>query len=71
MMASMEKYKDSCKPAVVADSEFTPPTDVTFQDMSKMMMPQTTGASGAGGYAVPSQYQQYMQKNQQKAPQGY
>ncbi len=75
MMAAMEKYKNSCKPAVVADSEFTPPTDVTFQDMSKMMQPQVTLPAGAkgttGGYAVPSQYQQYMQQNQQKTPQGY
>lgn len=66
MMASLEKYKNSCKPSVVADSLFTPPSDVTFQDMSKMM---PTGAA-SGSYAVPTNYQQYMQQYQQKYPQG-
>ncbi len=36
-MAQIEKYKDACKPATVADSLFVPPTDVTFQDLSSMM----------------------------------
>ncbi|OGK19531.1 hypothetical protein A2866_00150 [Candidatus Roizmanbacteria bacterium RIFCSPHIGHO2_01_FULL_39_8] len=55
LLAQMEKYKDACKPAVVADSLFTPPTDVKFQDMSavqKQMMeqlsktPEQNGQSG-------------------------
>lgn len=33
----IEKYKDSCKVATVEDSYFTPPTDVKFQDMSKLL----------------------------------
>jgi len=33
----LEKFKESCKTAVVADSMFVPPTDVTFQDLSKIM----------------------------------
>ncbi len=37
ILAGMEKFKDSCKPAVVADSVFTPPIDVTFTDYSEMM----------------------------------
>lgn len=37
ILAQIEKYKDACKPATVADSLFVPPTDVTFQDFSKMM----------------------------------
>ena len=36
-LAELEKYKDSCKPTVVADSMFVPPADVKFQDLSKMM----------------------------------
>lgn len=36
-MAAMEKYKESCKTAVVDDTMFTPPSTVTFQDYSKMM----------------------------------
>lgn len=71
MIATMEKYKNSCKPAVVADTLFTQPSDVTFQDMSKIMQPQTTLPTGM---AVPSSYQQYMhqyQQNSQQTPKGY
>lgn len=38
-LKELEQYKDSCKPAVVSDSIFTVPTDVTFTDYSKMMQP--------------------------------
>lgn len=34
VLAGIEKYKDSCKTEVVADSFFVPPADVKFQDMS-------------------------------------
>ncbi|MFA6017115.1 MAG: hypothetical protein WC744_03445 [Patescibacteria group bacterium] len=34
VLAEIEKYKDSCKTEVIADSFFVPPTDVKFQDMS-------------------------------------
>ncbi|MEK7097188.1 MAG: hypothetical protein AAB859_02605 [Patescibacteria group bacterium] len=34
VLAEIEKYKDSCKTEVIADSFFTPPVDVKFQDMS-------------------------------------
>lgn len=34
VLAGIEKYKDSCKTEVVADSFFVPPVDVKFQDMS-------------------------------------
>lgn len=37
VIEGIERYKDSCKPAVVSDSLFTPPTDVKFQDFSQMM----------------------------------
>lgn len=33
----INKYKDSCKVATVADSYFVPPTDVNFQDMTKFL----------------------------------
>ena len=33
----IDQYKDSCKVATVADSYFTAPTDVNFQDMSKLL----------------------------------
>jgi len=34
LLAGIEKYKDSCKTEIIADSFFTPPADVKFQDMS-------------------------------------
>lgn len=33
----IDKYKDSCKMATVEDSYFETPSDVTFQDMSKLL----------------------------------
>ena len=35
VIKEIEKYKDSCSQAVVADSMFNPPADVTFSDLSK------------------------------------
>lgn len=37
MLAMLEKFKDKCKPAVVGDDLFTPPSNVKFTDFSKMM----------------------------------
>jgi hypothetical protein len=37
IIKDLEEYKDKCKASVVSDSLFTPPADVDFQDMSKMM----------------------------------
>jgi len=42
LMKSLEEYKDACKPGVVSDSLFNPPSDVTFTDMNSMMK-QNTG----------------------------
>ena len=36
ILETIEKYKDACKPEVVADSMFSVPTDVKFQDMSAL-----------------------------------
>lgn len=33
----IDKYKDSCKAGIVEDSYFSEPSDVNFQDMSKMI----------------------------------
>lgn len=44
MIDNLEKYKDSCKPGVVPDDLFVPPSDVKFTDFSKMM--PKAGASG-------------------------
>ena len=33
----IDKYKDSCKTAVIEDSYFSEPKDVKFQDMSKLL----------------------------------
>lgn len=47
IMNSLEQYKDSCKPAVVSDSLFTPPANVKFQDFSQLMKVPTGAAGGA------------------------
>ncbi len=62
MLSAIDKYKDSCKPSVVSDSLFTPPTSVEFTDFSKMMeglqgIPGATGAGTGGNPAVIDQDQ--------------
>ncbi|MBI5044769.1 MAG: hypothetical protein HZC02_02485 [Candidatus Levybacteria bacterium] len=44
--AQLDKFRQNCKPATVADALFTPPSDVTFTDLSKAMksIPSITGA---------------------------
>lgn len=44
LIKDLEAYKNDCKPSVVSDSLFTPPTDVEFTDLSEMMK------SGKGYY---------------------
>jgi len=46
-LAMIEKFKDSCKPGTVADSLFTPPTDIKFNDFSNMMKQFTQPTGGA------------------------
>lgn len=65
VMADLEKYKDACKPAVVSDSLFTPPADVTFTDLSQMMKPATGTGSSAAPSMDPEKMQELMQKYQQ------
>lgn len=53
-IANLEKYKESCKAGVIADSMFTPPANVKFQDMSSMIK----NAMPSGTKAMPSGYDQ-------------
>ena len=59
IMETMEQYKESCKPAVVADSLFTPPANITFQDFSQMMQQAAPGAAGTNP-APTIDYSQYL-----------
>ena len=46
LLDTMEKYKNDCKPSVVADSLFTPPTNVKFTDYSELFKPPVANPSG-------------------------
>lgn len=70
MIAAFERYRQNCKPAVVADALFVPPTGVTFQDLSKMMPSGTvrpSGAQVAPSGMSPEQFQQLQKQYQQKS----
>jgi hypothetical protein len=60
-MADLEKYKESCKTAVVSDSLFTPPSDVQFQDYSQMMQQVQQLPTGGAGMSE-EQVKQYMEQ---------
>lgn len=45
VMSGLEKFKDSCKPAIIADSLFVPPADVKFTDLSQIMKAIPTGGA--------------------------
>lgn len=74
MMGSLEKFKESCKPATVDDALFVKPSDVTFQDLSKMMpsgMSKISGAPAAPSGMSQEQIQQMQKQMIQKyAPTG-
>ncbi len=59
VMGTLEKFKDSCKPAVVSDSMFSPPAEVQFKDFSEMMKAPT-------GSPMPTYDQSQMQQNIQQ-----
>lgn len=66
-MNSLEQYRQHCKVATVADNLFALPANVKFSDASQMMkgLPTnvpTSSSTSTGGYAVPTQYQQYLPK---------
>jgi hypothetical protein len=68
MIEQLEKFKESCKPSTVADALFVPPTNVTFQDLSKMMpsgamMPKTSPVpSGMSQEQIQQMQKQMMDK---------
>ena len=45
MVDSIEKYRQNCKNATVADSVFTPPANVKFSSITDMMKGTPTGAA--------------------------
>lgn len=47
VLTALDKFKDSCKPATVADSLFTPPSEIKFTDFSNMMKQFTQPTGGA------------------------
>jgi hypothetical protein len=63
ILATIEKYKDACKPEVVADSMFTVPTDVKFQDMSALQKEMMKGLPQAPqGEGDSQDYQKYLEE---------
>lgn len=62
LMAGLEKYKESCKPAVVSDDLFNIPSDVKFQDFSQMMKDAQKAMPSAMPSIDQSQYQQYLKQ---------
>ncbi len=69
-MEALEKYKDSCKPSVVPDSLFTPPSNVQFQDYSQMMqqMKQMMPTGGAMQQQMNQQEMEQMMQQYQTQP---
>lgn len=63
VMQNLEKYKQYCKPAVVSDSLFVPPTDVKFTDYTKMMQNSVkvvpSGTTGMSEEQIKIMMQQY------------
>lgn len=70
-LAMLEKFKDACKVAVVADSLFVPPTDVKFTDMSQMMKQMMPSGAPSGAPTGMSQEQVKQMMQQYGAPTGY
>lgn len=64
VVESLEKFKKSCKTAVVADSLFTPPADVKFTDISAMMK-KVAVPSGVTGAMTEEQVKALQEKYQQ------
>lgn len=59
-LAMLEKFKDSCKVASVADSLFVPPADVKFTDASEMMKQIPSGIpSGMSQQDIQNVMQRY------------
>lgn len=65
ILEAMEKFKDSCKPAVVDEALFATPTDVTFRELSKLMMPISSpeGSKTMDPEQIQKMMQQYAPNN--------
>lgn len=59
-LQNLEKFKQYCKAAPVADSEFVIPSDVKFTDETQMMKALPSGSPTGANYQ--QQMQQYMQQ---------
>lgn len=57
-LQNLEKYKQYCKTAAVADDLFDIPADIKFTDTTQMMRLSPTGSAGS----YQQQMQQYMQQ---------
>lgn len=66
-LAELDKYKDSCKPAVVADSMFVPPADIKFQDLTQMMkqVPSVAPTASVDPEQVKKMIEQYSKEGNQ------
>lgn len=60
-VATMEKYKESCRPATVSDAHFTAPSDVKFTDLSSLMQGAKPNTSG-----VPAMTEEQMKALQEQ-----
>lgn len=65
VIESLEKFKQQCKPATVADSLFTPPADVKFTDLSEMMKSGSTGTQSGVGTAMTEEQLKKLQEQYQ------
>ncbi len=63
-LEDLEKFKDSCKPAVVDDGLFVPPADVKFQDLTQMMqqLPSAAPAASVDPEQVKKLMEQYSEE---------
>lgn len=61
MIDAIEKYRDQCKTAAVADSVFVPPANVKFSSMNDMMQAKPSGDAMPSGMSK-EQMEEMMKK---------
>lgn len=69
VVSGLEQNKDACKPSMVGDDLFTPPSDVKFSDYSDMMQqaPQNSqGKPGQNGQMTEEEMKQYLEQYQKQ-----
>ncbi|MBI2032852.1 MAG: hypothetical protein HYT10_00060 [Candidatus Levybacteria bacterium] len=62
VLGDLEKFKKYCKPAVVSDSLFVPPTNVKFTDYSKLMKDATQQMQKNSGNTMDEEQIRKLQK---------